>query len=69
MLTFLIQIMCLNINFFNLGLLNQPKWGHLKELHAAIKLCEPAVVAVDSPQYIKLGPMQEVGSKSKVVWS
>ncbi|ESQ27378.1 hypothetical protein EUTSA_v10018129mg [Eutrema salsugineum] len=22
------------------GLLRQPKWGHLKELHAAIKLCE-----------------------------
>ncbi|KAK4483336.1 hypothetical protein RD792_010522 [Penstemon davidsonii] len=41
------------------GLLNQPKWGHLKDLHAAIKLCEPALVAADSPQYIKLGPKQE----------
>ncbi|KAK2967259.1 hypothetical protein RJ640_012587 [Escallonia rubra] len=41
------------------GLLRQPKWGHLKDLHAAIKLCEPALVAVDSPQYLKLGPMQE----------
>ncbi|EYU31481.1 hypothetical protein MIMGU_mgv1a001399mg [Erythranthe guttata] len=41
------------------GLLRQPKWGHLKDLHAAIKLCEPALVAVDSPQYIKLGPKQE----------
>ncbi|KAL2923335.1 Beta-galactosidase 9 [Bienertia sinuspersici] len=41
------------------GLLSQPKWGHLKDLHAAIKLCEPALVAVDSPHYIKLGPMQE----------
>ncbi|XP_020534473.1 beta-galactosidase 9 isoform X3 [Jatropha curcas] len=41
------------------GLLSQPKWGHLKELHAAIKLCEPALVAADSPQYIKLGPKQE----------
>ncbi|OVA12079.1 D-galactoside/L-rhamnose binding SUEL lectin domain [Macleaya cordata] len=42
------------------GLLSQPKWGHLKDLHAAIKLCEPALVAVDnSPQYIKLGPKQE----------
>ncbi|WOK97445.1 beta-galactosidase 15 isoform X1 [Canna indica] len=42
------------------GLLTQPKWGHLKDLHAAIKLCEPALVAVDdSPQYVKLGPMQE----------
>ncbi|KAL5702789.1 Beta-galactosidase 9 [Ranunculus cassubicifolius] len=42
------------------GLLSQPKWGHLKELHAAIKLCEPSMVAVDdSPQYIRLGPKQE----------
>ncbi|KAG9447906.1 hypothetical protein H6P81_014034 [Aristolochia fimbriata] len=42
------------------GLLNQPKWGHLKDLHAAIKLCEPAMIAVNhAPQYIKLGPKQE----------
>ncbi|KAK9287776.1 hypothetical protein L1049_016216 [Liquidambar formosana] len=41
------------------GLLSQPKWGHLRDLHAAIKLCEPALVAVDSPKYIKLGPKQE----------
>ncbi|KAJ0903450.1 putative beta-galactosidase [Helianthus annuus] len=41
------------------GLLSQPKWGHLKDLHAAIKLCEPALVAAESAQYIKLGPMQE----------
>ncbi|XP_040997071.1 beta-galactosidase 9 isoform X3 [Juglans microcarpa x Juglans regia] len=41
------------------GLLSEPKWGHLKDLHAAIKLCEPALVAADSPQYIKLGPKQE----------
>lgn len=27
------------------GLLNQPKWGHLKELHRAIKLSEPALVS------------------------
>ncbi|KAJ1265263.1 hypothetical protein BS78_08G064900 [Paspalum vaginatum] len=42
------------------GIIRQPKWGHLKDLHAAIKLCEPALTAVDgSPQYVKLGPMQE----------
>ncbi|KAI3823094.1 hypothetical protein L1987_04520 [Smallanthus sonchifolius] len=41
------------------GLLSQPKWGHLKDLHAAIKLCEPALVAAESAQYIKLGSMQE----------
>ena len=45
---------------FGIGLLSEPKWGHLKDLHAAIKLCEPALVAADSPQYIKLGPKQEV---------
>ncbi|XP_057546722.1 beta-galactosidase 9 isoform X1 [Amaranthus tricolor] len=41
------------------GLLSEPKWGHLKDLHAAIKLCEDSLVAVDSPHYVKLGPMQE----------
>ncbi|XP_057415650.1 beta-galactosidase 9 [Lotus japonicus] len=41
------------------GLLSEPKWGHLKDLHAVIKLCEPALVAADSPTYIKLGPNQE----------
>ncbi|KAI8003846.1 Beta-galactosidase 9 [Camellia lanceoleosa] len=41
------------------GLLRQPRWGRLKDLHDAIKLCEPALVAVDSPQYMKLGPKQE----------
>ncbi|KAF7837008.1 beta-galactosidase 9 [Senna tora] len=41
------------------GLLSEPKWGHLKDLHAAIKMCEPALVAADSPTYIKLGPKQE----------
>ncbi|CAK7328423.1 unnamed protein product [Dovyalis caffra] len=41
------------------GLLSEPKWGHLKDLHASIKLCEPALVAADSAQYIKLGPQQE----------
>ncbi|KAL2333822.1 hypothetical protein Fmac_015035 [Flemingia macrophylla] len=41
------------------GLLHEPKWGHLKDLHAALKLCEPALVATDSPTYINLGPKQE----------
>lgn len=42
------------------GMLRQPKWGHLKDLHAAIKLCEPALISVDGdPQYIRLGPQQE----------
>ncbi|KAF3560065.1 hypothetical protein F2Q69_00017171 [Brassica cretica] len=41
------------------GLRSEPKWGHLKDLHAAIKLCEPALVAADAPQYKKLGSNQE----------
>jgi hypothetical protein len=39
----------------------QPKWGHLKDLHAALKLCEPALAAVDDvPPSLRLGPNQEV---------
>lgn len=42
------------------GLSRQPKWGHFKELHAAIKLCEEALIAVnDEPFYMSLGPHQE----------
>ncbi|KAK9131147.1 hypothetical protein Sjap_011634 [Stephania japonica] len=40
------------------GLLRQPKWGHLKDLHKAIKLCEPALVFSD-PNVTKLGNNQE----------
>nr|CAC44501.1 beta-galactosidase [Fragaria x ananassa] len=36
------------------GLLRQPKWGHLKDVHKAIKLCEPAMVATD-PTISSLG--------------
>lgn len=49
-----------HILFLNLGLISQPKWGHLKDLHAAIKLCEKALVSSDSAHYMKLGPKQEV---------
>ncbi|CAM8909689.1 unnamed protein product [Rhodiola kirilowii] len=40
------------------GLLRQPKWGHLKDLHRAIKLCEPALIAGE-PTVIPLGRYQE----------
>ncbi|XP_022949187.1 beta-galactosidase 1-like [Cucurbita moschata] len=40
------------------GLLRQPKWGHLKDLHRAIKLCEPALVSGD-PIVTRLGNYQE----------
>nr|AYP70923.1 beta-galactosidase 3 [Actinidia deliciosa] len=36
------------------GHLRQPKWGHLKDLHKAIKLCEQAMVATD-PTITSLG--------------
>lgn len=40
------------------GLLRQPKWGHLKDLHRAIKLCEPALISGD-PTVMPLGNYQE----------
>nr|QSM07474.1 beta-galactosidase 8 [Ipomoea batatas] len=36
------------------GQIRQPKWGHLKDLHKAIKLCEAAMVATD-PTITSLG--------------
>ncbi|CAI0542297.1 unnamed protein product [Linum tenue] len=36
------------------GQLRQPKWGHLKDLHKAIKLCEDALLATD-PATTSLG--------------
>ncbi|KAF7806723.1 beta-galactosidase-like isoform X1 [Senna tora] len=41
------------------GLLNEPKWGHLRDLHKAIKLCEPVLVSVD-PQVTWPGTNLEV---------
>ncbi|KAL3514688.1 hypothetical protein ACH5RR_027405 [Cinchona calisaya] len=40
------------------GLLRQPKYGHLMELHRAIKMCERALVSSD-PTVISLGSSQE----------
>lgn len=42
-----------------IGLLRQPKWGHLKDVHNAVKLCEEALVATD-PITTSLGPNLEV---------
>ncbi|OAY37993.1 beta-galactosidase 8 [Manihot esculenta] len=36
------------------GLIRQPKWGHLKEVHKAIKLCEEALIATE-PTTTSLG--------------
>uniref|UniRef100_A0A5B7AW96 Beta-galactosidase n=1 Tax=Davidia involucrata TaxID=16924 RepID=A0A5B7AW96_DAVIN len=40
------------------GLARLPKWGHLKELHKAIKLCEHALLNSE-PTLLSLGPFQE----------
>ncbi|XP_068646886.1 beta-galactosidase 8-like [Aristolochia californica] len=40
------------------GIVRQPKWGHLRDLHKAIKLCEVALVATD-PTSTSLGPNLE----------
>lgn len=40
------------------GMIRQPKWGHLKDLHKTLKLCEEALLATD-PTYTSLGPNLE----------
>ncbi|PKI51981.1 hypothetical protein CRG98_027633 [Punica granatum] len=40
------------------GIIRQPKWGHLKDVHKAIKLCEEALIATD-PAISSLGPNLE----------
>ncbi|MCD9641017.1 Beta-galactosidase 10 [Datura stramonium] len=40
------------------GLARFPKWGHLKELHKVIKLCQHALLNND-PTLLSLGPLQE----------
>ncbi|KAJ7980980.1 Beta-galactosidase [Quillaja saponaria] len=42
------------------GIIRQPKWGHLKDLHKAIKLCEAALIATD-PTITSLGQNLEAG--------
>ena len=41
------------------GIPNQPKWGHLKELHKVLKQVEEALVATD-PTITSPGPSLEV---------
>lgn len=47
------------IRFCCLGLIRQPKWGHLKELHAVIKLCSDTLLRGVQYNY-SLGQLQEV---------
>jgi hypothetical protein len=55
--TFLIYI------YIILGLIRQPKWGHLKELHAAIKFCSATLLQGVRTNF-SLGQHQEVMSQS-----
>lgn len=45
------------------GLIRQPKYDHLKELHKAIKSCEKALVTAD-PNVIALGSYEQVPGRS-----
>lgn len=42
-----------------IGLIRQPKWGHLKEFHAAVKLCSQTIL-YGTKTNISLGPLQQV---------
>ncbi|PHT50048.1 Beta-galactosidase 16 [Capsicum baccatum] len=44
------------------GLIRQPKWGHLKELHEAMKLCSETILSV-FPSMQSLGEQQEVSTQ------
>ena len=46
-------------DFDLIGLIRQPKYGHLKELHKAIKLCELALLSAD-PAETTLGTYAKV---------
>ena len=43
-----------------IGLIRQPKYSHLKELHKAVKLCERALLTAD-PTITSLGSYEKVG--------
>lgn len=48
-----------SISSTNAGLTRQPKWGHLKELHAAIKLCSTPLLQGVQTNF-SIGQLQEV---------
>ncbi|KAL7106039.1 hypothetical protein ACP275_07G085600 [Erythranthe tilingii] len=41
-----------------MSLIRQPKYGHLKELHRAVKLCEKSLISTD-PTITSLGNLQQ----------
>lgn len=48
-------------------MVREPKYGHLKELHRAIKLCEHALVSSD-PTVTSLGTYQQVCISNKFIF-
>lgn len=50
------------IIIYLIGLIRQPKYGHLKELHRAVKLCEKALISAD-PTMTSLGNLQQVSTR------
>lgn len=44
---------------YSTGFIRQPKWGHLRSLHHAIKLCEEPLVN-SQPNHVQLGNNLEV---------
>lgn len=59
----IVVILIIIVNCLQTGLERQPKWGHLKDLHRAIKLCEPALLSGE-PTRMPLGNYQEVSTQS-----
>lgn len=49
------------------GLIRQPKWGHLKELHAAIKLSSKPLLS-GALTKLSLGGKQEVRTLNITSW-
>lgn len=60
-MSFILYIAC-----FNLGLMRQPQWGHLTELHGTIKSCSKALL-YGTPVDTSLGPLQQVRTSSVIM--
>jgi hypothetical protein len=54
-----------NYEVYISGMLRQPKWGHLRDLHRAIKQAEPALVSGD-PTIQSLGNYEKVNVAKNV---
>lgn len=61
LLKFSILLKCGDVTHLDyiIGLIRQPKFGHLKRLHDAVKLCEKALLTAE-PYNLSLGTYQKV---------